>query len=128
VVPSFVLQAILMWEKLTPDDVVVEPGVAVTLAGRGPIPVDRAGRMRVDFGVRRHRCGLDEMVLASDQIENRRQPLVPRDWLADKFVLLARTDDAAKTLNFAPTRRGSPGELFAAAIGTIQNRSFIKRI
>jgi CHASE2 domain-containing sensor protein len=128
VVPSFVLQAILMWEKLTPDDVVVEPGVAVTLAGRVPIPVDRAGRMRVDFGVRRHRCGFDEMVLASDQIENRRQPLVPRDWLADKFVLLARTDDAAKTLNFAPTRRGSPGELFAAAIGTIQNRSFIKRI
>jgi CHASE2 domain-containing sensor protein len=128
VVPSFVLQAILMWEKLTPDDVVVEPGVAVTLAGRVPIPVDRAGRMRVDFGVRKHRCGFDEMVLASDQIEHQRPPIVPRDWLTDNLVLLARTDSAAQTLNFAPTRKGSAGELFAAAIGTIQKRSFIKRI
>jgi hypothetical protein len=83
--------------------------------------------MRVDFGVRRQRCGFDEMVLASDQIEHGRQPIIPRDSLTDNFVLLARTDHEAQTLNFAPTRKGSPGELFVAAIGTIQKRSFIKR-
>jgi hypothetical protein len=127
VVPSFVLQAILIWEKLTPDDVAVEAGAQITLAERVQIPIDEEGRMRVDFGVGRRRCGFDELVLASDQAENGRATLVPREWLTGKFLLLARTDAAARTLHFAPGRDGSPGELFAAAIGTIQNRSFIKR-
>jgi hypothetical protein len=40
VVPSFVLQAILLWEKLTPDDVSVTAGRQVTLADRLDIPID----------------------------------------------------------------------------------------
>lgn len=127
VVPSFVLQAILMWEKLTTDDVTVEPGVKITLADRVQIPIDREGRMRIDFGVHRRRCGFDDLVLSSDQLDNGRDTIVPREWLNDKLLLLARTDSAAKTVAFAPGRTASAGELFAAAIGTIQNRSFIKR-
>ena len=128
VVPGFVLQAILIWEKLTTDDVTVEPGVRVRIADRVSIPIDREGRMRIDFGVPRRRCGFDDLVLASDQAEHDRAPIVPRDWITDKFLLLTRTDAAAKTVQFAPGRAGSPGELFAAAIGTIQNRSFIQRV
>ena len=66
-------------------------------------------------------------MLSSDQFENDRSTIVPRSWLSDKFLLLARTDAAAKNVTFAPGRTASSGELFAAAIGTIQNRSFIKR-
>lgn len=128
VVPSFVLQAVLIWEKLTTDDVTVEPGVQISLADRVKIPIDREGRMRVDFGGARRRCGFDELVLASDQFENGRKPIVPREWLTDKLLFLARTDAAAKTVTFAPGRRATTGEIFAAAIGTIQNRSFIKRV
>ena len=128
VVPSFVLQAVLMWEKLTTDDVVVEAGVQIKLADRVQIPIDREGRMRIDFGVRRRRCGFEEIVLSSDQFENGRATLVAKEWLAGKLLLLSRTDDAAQTVAIAPGRMGSPGELFAAAIGTIQNRSFIKRV
>ena len=128
VVPGFVLQAILMWEKLTTDDVAVEPGVRITLADRVQIPIDREGRMRIDFGVRRRRCGFEDLVLASDQFEHGRATLVPAEWLSDRLLLLARTDDAAKDVNVAPGRYGSPGELFAAAIGTIQKGSFIKRV
>ena len=128
VVPGFVLQAILMWEKLTADDVAVEPGVRITLADRVQIPIDREGRMRIDFGVRRRRCGFEDLVLASDQFEHGRATLVPAEWLSDRLLLLARTDDAAKDVNVAPGRYGSPGELFAAAIGTIQKGSFIKRV
>lgn len=127
IVPSFVLQAILLWEKLTPDDVKVVPGDAITLADRLRIPIDEAGRLRVDFGVRFGRCGFDDLVLASDQLENGRKPLVPADTLTGKFLLLTRTDPAARTVPFAPGRRGSEGELFAAAIGTIQSQSFIHR-
>ncbi len=128
VVPSFVLQAILIWEKLTTDDVTIEPGVKIALADRVQIPIDREGRMRIDFGVRRRRCGFDDLVLSSDQFENGRNPIVPREWLTEKILLLARTDEAAKDVAFAPGRAASVGELFAAAIGTIQNRSFIKRV
>ncbi len=128
VVPSFVLQAILMWEKLTPDDVAVEIGQQIVLSERVQIPIDRLGRMRVDFGAPRVRCGFDELVLASDQVEHGRTPIVPAERLTNKFVLLARTDAAARTIEIAPTRFVSPGELFATAIATIQNRSFIKRI
>ena len=127
VVPSFVLQAILIWEKLTTDDVTVEPGVRISLADRVQIPIDREGRMRIDFGVAKRRCGFDDLVLSSDQLENGRHTLVPRAWLSEKLLLLARTDTAAKNVAFAPSRTASAGELFAAAIGTIQNRSFIKR-
>ena len=127
VVPSFVLQAILMWEKLTTDDVTVEPGVRISLADRVQIPIDREGRMRIDFGVHRRRCGFDDLVLSSDQLENGRGTIVPREWLSGKMLLLARTDAGAKTVFFAPGRKASVGELFAAAIGTVQNRSFIKR-
>ena len=127
VVPGFVLQAILIWEKLTTDDVTVEPGVRISLADRVQIPIDREGRMRIDFGVHRRRCGYDELVLSSDQLENGRATIVPREWLSDKLLLLTRTDGAAKNVPFAAGRATSTGELFAAAIGTIQNRSFIKR-
>ena len=127
VVPGFVLQAILIWEKLTTDDVTVEPGVRISLADRVQIPIDREGRMRIDFGVHRRRCGYDDLVLSSDQLENGRTPIVPRDWLSDKLLLLTRIDAAAKDVQFAPGRTTSAGELFAAAIGTIQNRSFIQR-
>ena len=128
VVPGFALQAILMWEKLTTDDVAIEPGVQITLADRLQIPIDREGRMRVDFGVPRRHCGFEDIVLSSDQFENGRATLVPREWLTDKLLLLARTDEAAKNVRFAPGRSGSPGELLAAGIGTIQNHSFIKRV
>ena len=128
VVPGFVLQAILLWEKLTSDDVAVEPGVRITLGDRVRIPIDREGRMRIDFGVQRRRCSFEELVLASDQFEHGRATLVPADWLSDKLLLLARTDEAAKNVAFAPGRHGSPGELFAAAIGTIQKGSFIRRV
>ena len=127
IVPSFVLQAVLLWEKLTADDVAVEAGVRVTLGDRVQIPIDARGRMRVDFGVPRNRCGLDELVLASAQADAKRQPVVPPEMLTGRLVILARTDRPARTLPFAIGRNGSPGELFAAGIATIQNRSFPKR-
>ncbi len=128
VVPSFVLQAFLLWEKLTTDDVTLVPGSHIALADRVKIPIDREGRMRIDFGVVRRRCGFEDLILASDQFENGRATLVPAEWLSEKMLLLARTDDAARNVKVAPGRYNAPGELFAAAIGTIQKGSFIRRV
>jgi hypothetical protein len=127
VVPGFTLQAILTWEKLTADDVSVEVGAHVKVGDRVTIPIDDEGRMRIDFGVPRRRCSAGDLALASAQAEGGHATIVPRDWLAEKFLLLARTDPPSKTVLSAPGSRMSPGEFFAAAIATIQKGSFIKR-
>lgn len=126
-VPSFALQAVLLWEKLTTDDVSVEAGVRLTLNSQIDIPIDERGRMRVDFGVPRNRCTLDDLVLASAQVEAQRTPMLAPSHFDGKLLLLSRTDKAARTLPLAMARRGAQGELTAAAIATIQNRSFLQR-
>ncbi len=127
VVPSFVLQSLMLWEKLTPDDLQIEAGRAIRVAGRFEIPIDARGEMRVDFGVPRSRIGLDELVLASAQADANTPTNISLDVINGKLLLLSRTDPEAQTLRLAAGRRGSPGELLAAAIATLQNRSFLHR-
>jgi hypothetical protein len=128
VVPSFTLQAILLWEKISADDVVLEAGRRIVLNDQVDIPIDQFGRMRVDFGVPRGRCAFEDLVLASAQREAQRASSVSPDLLTGKLLMLARTDRAAQELPFAAARSGSRGELFSAAIATIQSRSFMKRV
>ncbi|MEP6672540.1 MAG: hypothetical protein ABJF10_25475 [Chthoniobacter sp.] len=126
VTPTFPLQAVLLWAKLTPDDVTVQIGSYIDLGKKFHIPIDSAGRMRVDFGVPFSRFGLDDLLLASEQKEAGRKPIVPLDQLTNSIVLLSRTDTVSRTIPLAARRNGSPGELFAAAIATIQAQSFIQ--
>jgi len=127
VVPTFPLQAVMLWLQLTPDDVVVELGAHIQMGKDLRIPINDAGRMRVDFGARRGEFSYADLILASEQMSAGTPPLVPLERLKGGIVLLARTDAAARTVPLAAQRMGSPGELFAAAIATIQNRSFIRR-
>lgn len=127
VVPSFVLQAVLMWEKLTLDDVRVVIGSHVDVGGRVRIPIDGAGQMRVDFGVPRGHCGFDDLVFSSIQRSAQSETHIPEQAFAGKFLFLSRVDPESQTLRLAAGRYGSPGELIAAAIGTIQSRTFIRR-
>ena len=127
VVPSFVLQALLLWEKISVDDVHVELGSRIALAERVEIPIDAAGRMRVDFGAIKGRCGLDDLVLAAEQRDAGNQSSSQSELFSGRLLLLSRADPAALNLRLASGRRGTPGELFASAIATIQSRSFIRR-
>ena len=127
VVPAFALQAVMLWLKLTPDEVAVELGSHIQLGKNLRIPINITGRMRVDFGAPRGEFSFDDLVLASEQTAAGTQPHVPLDRLKGGIVLLSRTDADARTVSFAARRKGSPGELFAAAIATIQNESFIRR-
>ena len=126
VVPTFPLQAVMLWKQLTPDDVTVELGSHILLGKDLRIPIDAAGRMRVDFGSPRAECSFDDLILATDP-DAGKAALVPLDHLKGGILLLSRTDSAARTVPLAARRKGSPGELFAAAIATIQNQSFIER-
>jgi CHASE2 domain-containing sensor protein len=126
-VPTFVLQAVILWEKLTLDEVRVEIGSKIALGDQVEIPIDAAGQMRVDFGVPRGRCGLDDLVLAAAQFEAKTEMHVPPETFAGKLLLLARVDQDSKDMRLAAGRKGSEGELLAAAIGTVQSRTFIQR-
>jgi hypothetical protein len=125
-VPTFVLQAALLSEKVSLDEVVVELGSHITVGEHLSIPINAAGEMRVDFGAERDQCGLDDLVLAAEQRDANSEPRLPPEFFTGRFLLLARTDPAAQTLHLARGRMGSRGELFAAAIATVQGRSFIQ--
>lgn len=127
IVPSFALQAVMIWEKVTADEVTVEAGREIVIGSQLRIPVDERGEMRVDFGVPRARCTFDDLVLASAQVDAHMPTAISPDLLNGKMLLLGRNDADARTLQLAAGRKGSAGELFSAAIATIQNRSFLRR-
>lgn len=126
VVPSFVLEAAMLWLKLTPDDVRVELGKAIRMGNRFSIPIDRRGNMQVNFHHRIGGVGFGDLLLAASQTQAHLPSKIPRDGFHKKLVLLARTDSASKTVRFANGEKASPGELFAQAIATIQSQSFIR--
>ena len=128
VVPSFALQAMMLWLSLAPDDVKVDLGYTIDMGGKMSIPIDATGGMLVDFKSPFTRIGFDDLLLAKAQIDANKTPMISSAELRDKFVLLARTDTASRTVNLPINRHGSPGELFAAAIATMQNQTFIRRI
>ncbi|MDB6150554.1 MAG: hypothetical protein JWQ44_2002 [Chthoniobacter sp.] len=126
VTPAFPLQAVMLWSQLTPDDVAVYLGSHIQLGPRR-IPIDARGQMRVDFGTPRTDYSFDELLLATEQVQAKSAPVVDLGKIKGSILLLSRTDKEARTIPLAARRNGSPGELFAAAIATIQNRSFIHR-
>lgn len=127
VVPAFPLQAMMMWARLTPDEVNVVLGSHIDLGRKRRVPIDSRGRMRVDFATPRGMLSFDDMLFAAEQAAAGSPPVVDLSRLKSRVVLLSRVDAKAKTIPLAANRNGSPGELFAAAIATMQNQSFIQR-
>jgi hypothetical protein len=128
VVPSFVLQALMLWMKLTPDDVKVDIGSQISLGNKIKVPIDAAGGMLVDFKSPFTHISFEDLPWAAQQAEKRHAPVIPLDAIKDKLVLLARTDANSHVINFPISGKGSSGELFAAAIATVQNGMFIRRV
>jgi len=121
VVPSFALQAAMLWYGVTPGEVAVVPGSHIALGKTLRIPVDAAGTMAVDFAVPFTRMTLGDLMLAAEQSS---EVVVS---LKDGIALLARTDAAVRTLPLAGGRLGSRDEWTAAAIATLQAGQFPRR-
>src|SRR5581483_4174571 len=81
----------------------------------------------VNFGAARRLIGFDDLILSAEQIEDKQKPSATAEQLKGGIALLARTDTGAQTLRLAMGRKGSEGELIAAAIATIQQQAFIER-
>jgi CHASE2 domain-containing sensor protein len=126
-VPSLALQSVIEWLRLTPDEVTVEPGSRIVLGKTTSVPIDAAGRMAVHFQSPVARIDYDDLLLAVTQASEKGPAVPPTNEIKNGILLLARTDKAAATLLFPTLRKGSPGELCAAAIATIQRHAFSRR-
>jgi hypothetical protein len=120
IVPSLVLQAAILWHKLSADEIEVVLGSHVALGPKRRIPIDKRGQMRLNFGAEALRIGYDELLLAAEQVAAKQKPKIPVERLAGSIALLSRTDPASRTLPVTLRGRVSPGEILATAIATIQ--------
>jgi CHASE2 domain-containing sensor protein len=128
IVPTFALQAVLLWNKLSTDDVEVALGSHIAIGPKLRVPIDRHGQMRLNFAVPYTRMGFDELLLAAEQVAAKQKPTAPVDRLAGSIALLARTDAADRTMPVALRKHVSPGEILAAGIATLQSGAFVERI
>ena len=128
VVPSFVLQGLMLWFKVTLDEVKINIGSQITLGDKAKVPIDSAGSMLIDWKSPLTRVSFDDLLLAVQQAESKQKPVVAPEVVRGRFALLARTDAGVRTFDLPIGRKGSPGELFAAAIATVQNGHFIHRV
>jgi hypothetical protein len=118
VIPSFTLQAILLWLRVTPADVKIVLGSHIALPQDRKVPIDADGSLLIDptAARRARRLSLNELLLAAQQRDSADAAAQKLD-LNDQIVL-ART----------PANPLSPPDLFAAAIATIQGNKYLRRV
>ena len=134
IVPSFLLQSVLLENDLSPADVVVELGKEVRLGDTIKIPIDQRGFMTVFTGLRERLPvhGADILLWNADSLadadigaglsDNEREALEKR------VVLIGYNDEKAKRIPFKNGERLSHAELFSLAIATIQSGRYIHMV
>jgi hypothetical protein len=126
IVPSFALEAMMLYNGVTPEEVQVNLGSEIRLGDKLTIPVNEAGAMLVDWKQPYDRVGFDDMVLAVDQLEGKHATVIDPSILKDRLLILARTDAKSQTLAFPNGQMGSSGELFAEALATAESNAFAR--
>ena len=117
IVPSFPLQAIMLWLRITPAEVKIELGSRIILPNGWQIPIHRDGTVTINPVAKQsvRRLTLNELLLAAQEHEKHRPPSINIDNLKDQIVLLRLADDPLQ-----------PPNVFATAIATIQNNAYVR--
>ena len=117
VIPSFPLQAVLLWLKVTPADVKIVLGSHIELPQNRRIPIRADGTMLINptASHRVRRLTLNELLLAAQQHETGKSVELAN---LKGEIVLART----------PANLLSPPDMFAATIATILGKSYLRRI
>jgi len=119
VIPSFALQATLLWMRLTPAEVKIDIGSYIFLPQGRKIPIRADGTLLINPGAAeqaRH-ITLNELLLGAQQHEKKTATTAHLEDIRDQIVL-ART----------PNDQRLRPDIFAAAIATIQANSFMHRV
>ena len=117
IVPSFTLQAIMLWLRLTPADVKVELGGQISLPNGWKIPLHRDGTTTINPVAREsvHRLSFSELLLAAQEHEKHLPPTRDVGDLKSQIILLRIADDPLQ-----------PPDVFATAIATIQGNVYVQ--
>ena len=117
IVPSFTLEAIMLWLKIIPAEVKVELGRQISLPNGWQIPIHRDGTMTINPAARAsvRRLTLNELLLAAQEHEQKLPGANKLEDLKDQIVLLRIAQDPLQ-----------PANIFSAAIATIQGNSYIR--
>ena len=116
VIPSFALQAALLWMRLTPSEVKIDIGSAITLPNGARIPIRSDGTLLINprIAQRARHVTMNELLLAAQQHEG-------------GTATALRLEDIRAQLVLARVESNAP-DIFAAAIGAIQTNSFVRRV
>jgi hypothetical protein len=116
VIPSFALQAALLWMRLTPGEVKIDIGKTITLPNGTKIPIRSDGTLLINPRLvnRARHLAMNELLLAAQQHESGAATAI-------------RLEDIRSQLVLARVETNAP-DLFAAAIGAIQTNSFVRRV
>ena len=119
VIPSFPLQAVMLWLRATPAEVKVDIGSFISLPNGQKIPIREDGTALISPSEikRTRQLSLNDLLLAAQQHENQSGAAKPAGDVQDE-IILART----------PGDQQLTHDLFAAAIATIQGNSFVRRV
>jgi hypothetical protein len=117
VIPSFALQALMLWMRVTPGEVKVDIGSSITLPQGKKIPIGDDGSLLVNPSTLKgaRYLKLNELLLAAQQHENKAAGSNQLEDIRDQIVL-ARV---------ASTESSQP---FASAIATVQANAFVHRV
>ena len=116
VIPAFALQAVMLWLRITPDEVKVDIGSSIDFPDGTKIPVRFDGTLLVSpqMNQRTRRITIDELLLAAQQHESGAASGI-------------RLEDVRSHLVLARTETSTP-DLIAAAIASIQAKTFVRRV
>jgi hypothetical protein len=119
VIPSFALQAVLLWMRATPAEVKIELGSRIILPNGHTIPIRDDGTLLINPNAakRARRITLNQLVFAADELDRGAKTTGQLENMRDQ-VVLARI----------PANPLSPPDVFAATIATIQNNAYLRRI
>ena len=116
VIPAFALQAVMLWLRLTPDEVKIDIGSSIEFPDGTKIPVRMDGTLLTtpQMTQRARRITIDELLLAAQQHESGAASGI-------------RLEDVRSHLVLARTETNAP-DLIGAAIASIQARTFVRRV
>ena len=118
VIPSFALQALLLWMRVTPAEVKIDIGSYIYLPQGKKIPIGADGSLLINPSTLKgaRYLKLNELLLAAQQHENKTPGGAHLDDIRDHIVL-AR----------ASSTQANP-QTFASAIATVQANAFVHRV
>ena len=117
VVPSFPLQALLLWLRITPAEVKIEVGSHIALPNgrRIPIAADGTALIHPKAAQKAQRLTLNELLLNTQQRDANKTPS-PTD--VRNSIVLART----------PANPLAPPDVFTATLASLQGNIYLRRM